>query len=461
MSSKFKLSFDKIGIEEAITPLDGRNRNKVVVLAKYFSEQALNKNRILVEIEYLKKLSEINIIRKLKKNEIKDLDSIIENFNSEDYKKIREIEATTNHDVKAVELFLQHKLSKSCHDIFPMVHFGLTSEDINNLSYGLSLKDCLNQVIIPELDKIDRLLSAETKKYADLPMLGHTHGQAAAPTTLGKEYLVYKTRVSRELKNLKNIKVSGKLMGNVGNLNVHKILFPKYNWLKFSSDFVTALGLEPELIATQILPYDNLIKIFQSLINLNNILLGFCVDFWIYTSMGYFKQRVMGGEVGSSALPHKVNPIYMEGGEGGFGVANALLGFYTNKLASTRMQRDLSDSTVRRSSGIAVAYSLLSYQSVSEAIERIEANKEVISKDLSAHYEVLSEIIQNFLRIKGYDDAYEKTKQYFRGKTLTEDGIKEFIAGLDLDLKEKKFLLDLRPDTYTGYASDLSKKYNL
>jgi len=460
MSSKFKLSFKKIGIEEAITPLDGRNRNKIEVLAKYFSEEALNRKRILIEVEYLIKLSEIGIIRKLKNSEVKILRELSENFSSEDYKKIREIEAQTNHDVKAVELFLQSKLPKTCHDIFPMVHFGLTSEDINNLSYAMLLQECLKEVIIPDLEKILKMLKQEVIKSASLPMLGHTHGQAAAPTTLGKEYLLYKTRVETELATLKSLKLRGKLMGNTGNLNVHKALFPKINWLKFSSDFVKSLKLEPDLIATQILPYDSLIKVFQSLIRLNNIFLGFCVDFWIYASMGYLKQKVLIKEVGSSALPHKVNPIYLEGGEGGFGIANALLGFYVNKLASTRMQRDLSDNTVRRSSGIAIAYCLLSYQSILESLDRLEPNEGVIKADLFRHYEVLSEAIQNFLRIKGYDDAYEKTKQFFRGKILTREGVEEFIVSLGLDEKDKQLLLGISLESYTGYAEILAKKFN-
>ncbi len=448
------------GIEETLTAIDGRNKHKLTSLTPYLSEGTMNKYRLLVEIKYLKQLSSYRVIRKFSDKEIKILDQIVSDFKPSDYREIREIELKTNHEQKAVEKFIQKKLEKtSLSDVLEMIHFGLTTDDVTNIVYGLMLKETLDNVLKIEINKLLEKLGENAKKYKSLPMLSRTHGQPAAPTTLGKEFLIYYKRLKEELEVLNSAKLSAKLSGNTGNLNAHKKLLPKINWLKFSSEFVKSFELEPDLVTTQIQPYDSYIRIFNSLGRINNILIGLCVDCWLYTSFGYFKLLNVKEEVGSTALPHKINPIYFEGAEGGFGIANALFEFYGRKLSMTRLQRDLSDSTVRRSISIALAYSFLSYQSVSEALKRTEANKDRISEDLQEHFEVLSEVIQNFLRLNGQKEAYDKTKYFFRGRKVTKEDLKKFIYDLNIEKQDKEYLLNLRVENYTGYASDLVDKY--
>ena len=290
-------------------------------------------------------------------------------------------------------------------------------------------------------------------------MLSRTHGQPAAPTTLGKEFLVYYSRLKEEIKILKASEIKGKLTGNTGNLNAHKFIFPEINWIKFSQEFVKSFGLAPDMVTTQIEPYDSLIRLFQSMSRINNILIGLSKDFWFYISLGYFKQKLVAEEVGSTAMPHKINPIYFEGAEGGFGIANALLEFYCRKLSYSRLQRDLSDSTVRRSFGIALGYSLLSYQSINVALSRIEAYEDNINRDLQKHFEVISEAIQNFLRTRNYREAYDKTKLFFRGKDVNRESIKKFIESLELTREDSQKLIGLFPENYTGYAEELVDKF--
>lgn len=452
------------GIEEAITPLDGRNKNKIKDLTPFFSEFALDRYRILVELKYFQKLSEYGIIRKLTKSDVQSINRLYISFSVSDYKRIREIEKKTNHDLKAVEEYIKLNLKSQIPNskdktIFEMVHFGLTSDDVNNIAYALIIKGALKKVITPELIKIETLLKKYSKKYASIPMLGRTHGQPAVPTTVGKEFLVYYKRLKEEIKILQNLEIKAKCTGNVGNLNVHAFVFPNINWLKFSTEFIKSLGLVPDIATTQIEPYDSYIRIFNTLERINTILIGMSIDFWIYISFGYFKQKVIRQEVGSTALPHKVNPIYFEGAEGGFGIANALLEFYCRKLSHSRLQRDLSDSTVRRSFGIAFGYCLLSYQSIVEALLRIEPNTEKIKIDLNDHWEVLSEGIQNYLRTKGYKDGYEKTKFFFRGKTLSQKEVAQFINELKLNKIDKEKLLALNPEKYIGYAEKIVNTY--
>ena len=442
-----------------ISPVDGRYRHKLTSLSLYLTDFALNKYRVFIELAYLKNLSQAKIIRKFSKIELASFNQLNESFNSEDYQRIREIEKIVNHDVKAVEEFVKEKLLKtSLKDIVSMVHFGITSDDVNNLAYGLMIQNSLNKIIIPKLVDLDNLIKARAKLYKDIPMLSRTHGQPAAPTTVGHELAVFSQRLHQEIVELKKNKIKGKLTGNTGNLNAHQFIYSKFNWLNFSSQFVRSLDLEPDLLTTQIEPYDSYIQTFDSLRRINNILLGFCIDMWIYISMGYFKQQVIGREVGSTALPHKVNPIYFEGAEGNFGIANALLEFYARKLSYSRLQRDLSDSTVRRSFGIALSYCFLGYESVIEAINRIEPNKIALSKDLNNHWEVLSEAIQNFLRVRGYADAYNQTKLFFRGRDVGENDVKKFIESLKLEKKDREKLLSLTPEKYIGYASELVDK---
>ncbi|OGK20362.1 adenylosuccinate lyase [Candidatus Roizmanbacteria bacterium RIFCSPHIGHO2_01_FULL_39_8] len=448
------------GIEETITPIDGRNKHKLQSLAPYFSDFALNKHRVLVELKYLLALSKHKVIRKFTPSELVLIHRLINTFSRKDYFEIREIEKETNHDMKAVEEYIKEKLKKtSLKDVREMVHFGLTSDDTNNIAYALIIRDSLAKVIFPEIEEILEVVKDSAKRYKKIAMLGRTHGQTAAPTTLGKEYFVYYKRLKLEIEKLRNLEMKAKLTGNVGNLNAHKFVYPKINWLKFSEDFISSFGLTPELITTQILPYDSLIAIFNKLITINNILLGLCKDFWMYIMLGYFKQKVVKKEVGSTALPHKVNPIYFEGAEGGFDVANAFLEMYCRKLPYSRLQRDLSDSTVKRSFGTALSYCLLSYQSVNVALKRVEPHAEKLHQDLDSHWEVLSEAIQNTLRTKGYNDAYEKTKQFFRGKNRNKNEIKIFIETLKLKKSDKKKLLNLSPENYTGYAGELVEKY--
>lgn len=409
---------------------------------------------------YLKKLSEYKVIRPLSLGEISKLDSISTDFNEKEYEKVRSIELETNHEMKAVERYIQNKLKdSSLKDIVEMVHFGLTTDDINNIAYNLMIKNAITDVLTPELEKILSTLKKEAKKYKRVTMLSRTHGQPAVPTTVGKEYLIYYKRLKEEVGLLKRVEFRAKLTGNVGNLNAHRFIFPKINWLVLSRDFIGEFGLTEDLVTTQIEPYDSLIRVFQTLSRINNILKGLCVDFWIYITLGYFGQKVIKNEVGSTALPHKVNPIYFEGAEGGFGIANSLLNFYSEKLSHSRLQRDLSDSTVRRSVPIALSYSLLSYQSVFEALQRISPAKEKIRQDLESHYEVLSEAIQNLLRVKGYKDAYEKTKLFFRGRRCLRSDVKKFVTGLKITSEDKKTLLELTTENYTGYSEELVDLY--
>lgn len=448
------------GIEEAITAIDGRNKDKLTALVPYFSDFALNKHRILVELKYLIQLSKYKVVRKLTSIEIASINRLIEAFDKKDYQMIRRIEAETNHDMKAVEEYIKLRLAKtSLKDIVEMVHFGLTSDDVNNIAYSLMLKNSLEKVLLPEVNKIIMQIKLLAKNYRNLAILGRTHGQPAAPTTLGKEFLVYYQRMFETIKQLNNLTIKAKITGNTGNLNAHKFLYINVDWLKFSREFISDFGLTPELITTQILPYDSYINIFQKLLTINNQLLGLCQDMWIYIMLGYFKQKVISSEVGSTALPHKVNPIHFEGAEGGLGIADSLLEFYCRKLAYSRLQRDLSDSTVRRSFGTAFGYCLLSYQSTGEGLKRIEANKEKIGQDLDSHWEILSEAIQNFLRLRGYKDAYGKTKKFFRGKNITRKDLLQFINKLKLDKKDREKLLHLTPEKYTGYAEELVDKY--
>ncbi|MFH0979337.1 MAG: adenylosuccinate lyase [Candidatus Roizmanbacteria bacterium] len=457
MTDNSSFTFD---IGEAITSLDGRNRHKLTKLVAYYSDFVLTKYRVKLETEYLIKLSQYRAVRKLTNKELNTVKRLTATFDFNDYLRVREIEKKTNHEAKASEEFIREQLAKtSLKDIAQMIHFGLTSDDINNLAYGLIIKNIVNHIFFPELKLILKSLKESARKYKNLPMLSRTHGQPAAPTTLGKEYLVYYKRLKDEVEILKNLKIRGKLTGNTGNFNAHQFIFPKIDWLKFSRDFVFYLGLEPDLITTQIEPYDSIIRFFQSLLRINNILLGLSIDFWFYISLGYFKQKLVKSEVGSTAMPHKINPIYFEGAEGGFGIANALLEFYCRKLSYSRLQRDLSDSTVRRSFGTAFGYSLLSYQSINEALNRIEADKVSIKEDLNRHFEVVSEAIQNFLRTKNYRDAYDKTKVFFRGRKVNADSTKKFIESLKIGGEDKKKLTDLLPENYTGLAEKLVDKF--
>lgn len=443
-------------IEDALTSLDGRNRHKLHNLIPFLSELALNKERMFVELQYLKAISKSKIIRSFTQKEIKYLDDMVTSFDGNSYKILRNLEFETNHDVQAVVVYIQKLLEKTTlKDVLEMVHFGLTSEDINNLSYALMIKKAVETAILPELKQVEEALKETSIKYKNVSMLGRTHGQSAAPTSYGKEIAVYKTRLSHEVKILKSFKFHAKLNGNVGNFNAHTFIFTEFNWIRFSKSFISSFGFIPDLLTTQIEPYDSYIYLFQIFMRINNILNGVCKDMWMYAMLGYVDQKVIKKEVGSSALPHKVNPIYFEGAEGGFGMANALLSFYCEKLSYSRLQRDLSDSTVRRSFGIAFAYSLLSYQSVKEGLNRIVPNKIKMEEDLNAHFEVLSEAVQNMLRARGIKASYQKAKDFFRGTKVTQELCRKFIESLPITKEDREKLINLTPQTYTGVAEKL------
>jgi len=446
-------------IDLCITPIDGRNYHKVKILSDYFSERALNTQRLFVEIQYLLWLSKYKIIRPCTKKE-QSLLSSFSRITSEDYTRISSIEKKTNHDVQAIEIFLQEKLKKTTlSDIAPMVHFGLTSDDINSCAYALSINQALKKVVMPSLLNIHRELQKQSHTYRKIPLLARTHGQPANGTTYGKELGVFTRRLHNRIKKLSILKAAGKLSGNVGNFNAHSTLFPEINWFQFSETFLANLDLQGEPLTTQIAPYDTYVDIFQTLLQCNLLLSGLCKDLWIYALLGLLTQKRIEIEVGSTALPHKINPIYLEGAEGGFEIANALLEMYVRKLSYSRLQRDLSDSTIRRSIGTAFAYCLLSYQSVLEGIHRLAPNKEKMHNELEHHAEILSEAIQNYLRIKGFDDAYDQTKQFFRGNLCTQNDIRIFIDSLAITQKDKIFLHALTPDRYRGLAEKLVDRY--
>jgi len=442
-------------IDLHITPIDGRNYHKIKVLSEYFSERALNRERIYVETQYLLWLSKFGVLRKFSTKEITILSSI-----PTDYQRLRDIESRVNHDVKAVELFIQEKLSNTTlRDVAGMVHFGLTSDDSNSCAYARCIHGAMKNIILPIVSEIHTVLQKHARTYKNLPMLAHTHGQPATGTTYGKELGVFAYRLQKNITILTSLRIGGKLSGNVGTFNAHTVIFPHINWLAFSKTFLQHIDVEPEMIATQIAPYDSHMQLFQTLLHVNLILLALSKDLWLYTMLGYVKQKNISKEVGSTSLPHKINPIYLEGAEGGFELANSLFELYIRKLSYSRLQRDLSDSTVRRSFGTAFSYSLLSYQSIIEAFNRIEPNEERMKEDLLSHFEILSEAIQNYLRAKGFTDAYEKTKQFFRGHVFTKSDVEEFISNLPISQKDKKYLLALTPFTYTGLASTIVDTY--
>lgn len=450
---------EKLTTLTAISPIDGRYREKVKEMSSYFSEEAIFKYRVLVEIEYLIALShEAKVIRNLTPTEKNWLHSLVQKFNSKEAQRIKEIEKVTNHDVKAVEYHLKEKLSKSSlKDLGEMIHFGLTSDDINNLAYGLALKDILAKFCLPSLQNLREELKNFAFIYKDLPMLARTHGQVAIPTTLGKEIAVFVKRLTEEIEALTKIKIRGKLTGNIGNLNAHYATFPNVDWLAFSQKFVSSLSLDPELLTTQILPYDSYIRIFDCLKRINNILISLTQDFWIYIALGFFKQKIIKKEIGSSALPHKVNPIYFENAEGVLGLANSFLKFFSDKLLISRLQRDLSDSPVRRTFGETTALCLLGWQSLLEGLSRVEADKERLKEDLLSHWEVVSEGIQSILRAEGYPKPYEILKDLTRGKVLDRRTLEKFINSLPVSQRVKEKLKKVTPLTYLGIAEKLAR----
>ena len=453
-------------ITGAINPLDGRYFDKTRPLAKYFSEEALMRYRVIVEGEYLIALSALGktSLKKFSSAEIKKIRSLYQ-LSDSDFAQIKKIEKVTNHDVKAIEYFLKERLAKtSLKSSLEWIHFGLTSEDINNVSYALILSDSVEQVLIPSIENIVSNIDKLAKKYRNLPMLARTHGQSASPTTFGKEMKVFVTRIEKRLVGLKSIQIEAKLNGATGNYNAHISAYPNVNWQKFSENFINNFNkgrtqkLKTNLITTQIECHDSYIAVFDTLRRINTILLDFNQDIWRYISDGWIGQIVNNKETGSSTMPHKINPIDFENSEGNLGLANALFEFFARKLPISRLQRDLSDSTVERAFGTAFGHSYLAYTSLQKGLSKIEVNKTRIKMELDAHAEVITEAIQTILRREGVEMPYEKLKELSRGKHVTLSDIHDFIKGLDVSNKVKNELLKLTPQNYTGLASKLASR---
>ncbi len=455
-------------MNNAINPLDGRYFEKTRTLAPYFSEQALMKYRVMMESEYLIALSLLGklALRKFTADEIKTVRNLYEKFNEVSYEKIKEIETTTNHDVKAVEYFLKEKLSKtSLKDSIEWIHFGITSEDTNNIAYALTLSDSVEKEILPAVNKIVLELNDLAEKYKDLPMLARTHGQSASPTTFGKEMKVFSARLEKQIETLVNIKIEAKLNGATGNYNAHIAAYPNINWPEFSKKFIDSFNKNPKersqklvanLVTTQIECHDSYVSVFDAIRRINTILLGFNQDMWRYISDGWVGQKTKEGEVGSSTMPHKINPIDFENSEGNLGLANSLFEFFARKLPISRLQRDLSDSTVERAFGTAFGHSYLAYTALLKGLSKIKVNEEKIKGDLMAHSEVITEAIQTILRREGAKMPYEQLKELSRGKIVTLLDIHKFINDLDVSEKIKKELLKITPENYIGLASKLA-----
>ncbi|MBX9853687.1 MAG: adenylosuccinate lyase [Cytophagaceae bacterium] len=439
----------------AISPIDGRYRKQVNSLAPYFSEYGLIKYRVLVEIEYFIALCQTSLpqLKSFSKNKFVALRDIYHNFNEADAKKIKELEKTTNHDVKAVEYFIKSKfetLGVAKYQEF--IHFGLTSQDINNTSIPLLLKDALQKELLPLILQVQKELKSLSVKWKSVSMLARTHGQPASPTKLGKEILVFHERVEKQLELLKTIPYSAKFGGATGNFNAHYIAYPNIDWVKFANNFVNkTLKLDRSQHTTQIEHYDNLAALFDNLKRINTIFIDLDRDMWQYISMNYFRQKIKEGEVGSSAMPHKVNPIDFENSEGNLGIANAILEHLSAKLPISRLQRDLTDSTVLRNVGVPVAHIVIAMRSLLKGISKLELNKDAIDADLEENWAVVAEGIQTVLRREGYPKPYEALKALTRTKEkITAAAIKKFIDTLDVNDAVKKELHSITPQSYTG-----------
>lgn len=438
-----------------ISPIDGRYHKTTEKLNEYFSEYALIKYRVIVEIKWLLKLNEIININ-FSKEEIDSLNGIIDNFNIEDARKVKEIESTTKHDVKAVEYYLRDKFdSINLSKYENYIHFGCTSEDINNLAYGLMIKHGLYDVFVPTAEDLINAVSEKAREYRAIPMLAHTHGQPATPTTVGKELAVFVYRWQSILNLLKTIKLRGKFSGAVGNFNAHVVAYPNLDWIKIGTEFVESLGLEFNPLTTQIESHDIICVIFNYIKSFNNITMDFNSDMWIYISNNYFKQAVVKTEVGSSVMPHKVNPINHENSMANIRIANSIFTALTENLPVSRMQRDLSDSSALRNIGVAFAHTLVSLKQSIIGFNKLSPNEKVLAEALDNNVAVVSEAIQTVLRKNGFTNAYELLKELTRGKEITCEDIQNFVKGLDLPNEDKENLLNLTPSNYLGLADRL------
>ena len=444
------------GMLTAISPVDGRYRSKTEPLAEYFSEYALIRYRVRVEIEYFIALCELPLpqLQGFDVARFDELRDIYRLFSEADAQRVKDIEKITNHDVKAVEYFIKEKLDEmgDFEAYKEFIHFGLTSQDINNTSVPLSVKEALADVLVPQIEELIAQLQTYADQWADVPMLAKTHGQPASPTRLGKEVMVFVYRLTQQLHELKSVPMTAKFGGATGNFNAHHVAYPQYDWRDFGNRFVSErLGLQREQFTTQISNYDQLGAAFDALRRINTIILDLDRDFWMYISMEYFKQKIKKGEVGSSAMPHKVNPIDFENSEGNLGISNALLQFLAAKLPVSRLQRDLTDSTVLRNVGVPVAHTVIAVESTLKGLRKLILNEQKLHDDLEANWAVVAEAIQTILRREAYPNPYEALKQLTRtNQKITEQTIKDFVATLDIDQEIKEQLLAITPHNYTG-----------
>ena len=440
----------------AISPIDGRYRNKVEVLENYYSECALIRYRVKVEIEYFIALCNIPLpqLAGIDKALFPQLRAIYENFSIDDAKRIKEIESITNHDVKAVEYFIKEKFDLLNLDAYKeFIHFGLTSQDINNTSVPMLIRDSINEAYMPLLLEMLNLLNTYAEEWKDIPMLAKTHGQPASPTRLGKEIKVFAYRLERQIELLKQVPVSGKFGGATGNFNAHRVAFPQYEWRGFARKFLSeSLGIEREEWTTQISNYDNIAALFDALSRINTIIIDLDRDFWQYISMEYFKQKIKAGEVGSSAMPHKVNPIDFENSEGNLGIANAIFSHLATKLPISRLQRDLTDSTVLRNVGVPLAHTMIAFHSTLKGLHKLLLNEAAICRDLDNMWNVVAEAIQTILRREGYEKPYETLKALTRTNAkVDEKSIADFIDTLNVTDEVKSELKAITPHNYTGF----------
>ncbi len=443
----------------AVTPIDGRYADKTASLRPFFSEFGLIYHRVLVEIRWFQFLANtegITELSPLKADASAFLDNIVESFNLEDAEAVKKLEKTTNHDVKAVEYFIKQKFQESqlpaLLENLEFVHFACTSEDINNLSHALMLASARNEVLLPSLAALSQRVRDMAKSYRADAMLSRTHGQLASPTTMGKEMANVVHRMQRQIDQIKTVPILGKINGAVGNFNAHVSAYPDLDWENLSESFVTSLGLTWNPFTTQIEPHDYIAEFFQALSRFNTILLDLDRDIWAYISIGYFKQRIVEGETGSSTMPHKVNPIDFENSEGNLGIANAIFSHLSDKLPISRWQRDLTDSTVLRNLGSGLAYSLIAYQSTLKGLGKLDLNQSALQADLDENWEVLAEPIQTIMRKYGIEEPYEKLKALTRGQSINKANISQMIDDLDMPEEAKEQIRSLTPATYTGIA---------
>ena len=453
----------KVSTLSALSPTDGRYADKVEGLRDIFSEYGLLSYRVLIEVRWLQWLAdepEIGDLPPLSPVMKDVLNHIVDDFALDDAERIKAIEAKTNHDVKAVEYFIREQLGDGpeTQKVKDFLHFACTSEDINNIAYGLMLRTARSDVLLPAMRDVLTRLKSMAREHAGRTMLSRTHGQTASPTTLGKEMANFAARLDRAQRQFQNVEIRGKFNGAVGNFNAHVVAYPEADWLRISQAFVESLGLDPNPYTTQIEPHDWTAEYAHTLMRYNTILIGLCRDVWGYVSLGYFRQQAAKDEVGSSTMPHKVNPIDFENAEGNLGVANALLAHLADKLPVSRWQRDLSDSTVQRNLGVSLGYALIALRSLRNGLDKLQVDDAALTADVDAAWEVLAEAVQTVMRRCGVPEPYEKLKAVTRGRAVTRDTLHEFIASLDIPTAEKTRLLALVPGAYTGLAGDMARR---